>query len=123
MAAIETLENEPDWVACWQAQAAPDAGLLLVFKQSPICPTSHTAEAEFRGCASSLGHPKGLTLKIVDVVHRRPISRRIAEDTGVRHESPQALLIGANQKVLWHASHYQINEDSLRAALAAAGGA
>lgn len=123
MAAIETLENEPDWVACWQAQAAPGAGLLLVFKQSPICPTSHAAEAEFRDCAPSLAHPKGLCLKIVDVVRRRPISRRIAEDTGVRHESPQALLIGPNQKVLWYGSHYQINADSLRAALAAAGGA
>ncbi len=57
----------------------------------------------------------------VDVIDRREVSRKIAEDTGVKHESPQALLLGPGQEVLWHASHATIHGRSLAEAAKRAG--
>ncbi|HYF50201.1 MAG TPA: bacillithiol system redox-active protein YtxJ [Planctomycetota bacterium] len=116
---IKPLSDMKDWELMWDEQQSEDSGALLVFKLSPICPTSHAAEAEFRRFAESLPDSKDLKLVSVDVIGQRPISQRIARDTGVRHESPQALLI-SRRNVRWHASHGGITEDSLTAALASA---
>jgi bacillithiol system protein YtxJ len=43
----------------------------------------------------------------LDLLEHRNISNAIAQDTGVEHESPQAILI-ENGKVLKHASHMSI---------------
>jgi bacillithiol system protein YtxJ len=44
------------------------------------------------------------------------LSNAIAERFGVRHETPQALLI-KDGRVVWHASHWSITSDSLTEAL------
>jgi transposase InsO family protein len=46
----------------------------------------------------------------------RTLSRRIADRTGVRHESPQAILVERGRAV-WNASHGAITRESLAAAL------
>lgn len=50
------------------------------------------------------------------MIAQRPISRWIADHTGVRHESPQALLFRDGQ-VVWNASHHRISERSLERAV------
>ena len=120
MSEIKDLNDMADWEAMWDEQKAEDAGGLLVFKRSPVCPTSFTAEERFRKFVSSLPESKDLRIVSVDVIAARPISRRIAELTGIKHESPQALLISRGQNVRWHASHLDITEDSLAEALLAA---
>lgn len=111
---VTTLEA---WAELWDAQEGAEAGRLLIFKKSPICPVSHMAERSFREWLKSSAPAGDLSVVEVDVVNSRPVSQRIAADTGVRHESPQALLIGPERRVLWSDSHSGVNLESLSAAV------
>ena len=53
---------------------------------------------------------------LVVVQHSREISNEVAEKTGVRHESPQAVII-KDSKVVYHASHYDITADEIEQTL------
>jgi len=74
---------------------------LLLFKHSRTCPISHTAHAQLE--AFRRAHPDA-AVRVVVVQEERPLSQAIAAATGVRHESPQALLLHRGA-VRWHASH------------------
>ena len=117
MAIINDLTSIQAWIDLWSGQARDDASARLVFKASHRCPISRAAESEFEAFAASLPEKQDRLLYRVNVVNNRQISQQIAEDTGIRHESPQAILIGPQQTVLWHASHHAITEQSLSAAL------
>lgn len=52
----------------------------------------------------------------IDVVKQRGLSNFVAEMSGVRHESPQALLIH-NGDVVWHDSHGGVRSPSIEKAL------
>ena len=52
---------------------------------------------------------------MIEIQRARPVSIALAERTGVRHESPQALLL-RDARVVWHASHYQIHLTALEKA-------
>ena len=86
---------------------------FLLFKHSRTCPTSAFAFAEYK---QFLEKDPGVSTAWLDVVARRPLSQGVAADTGVRHESPQALLFHRGQ-VVWHASHGAITVSSLGQAL------
>ncbi len=113
MATIGTLGTLEEWQTLWEAQKAAGAGALLIFKRSPVCPTSHFVEGVFQRYIEKLPEATALKIFSVDVIGARPVSQKIAADTGVRHESPQALLIRAGQKVAWHASHGAVDEEAL----------
>ena len=113
MAKIQLVEDMKEWQWLWDAAGTKEAAALLVFKRSPICPTSHFVEGIFNRFIAKLRESENLRIISVDVISARPISQRIAADTGVRHQSPQALLICAGQKVVWNASHGDINEETL----------
>jgi bacillithiol system protein YtxJ len=49
----------------------------------------------------------------VDVISSKSLSRRIAKDLKIAHESPQLLWLDKEMKVKIHASHYDINEELL----------
>lgn len=88
------------------------SGALLLFKHSPICPVSARAKRELeRFLAARPDVPSAL----VDVLAARPLSALVAERTGVRHESPQALLL-VDGECVWHASHGAITSTALAAA-------
>lgn len=93
-------------------EAAFRAPHFLLFKHSQICPVSARAFAEYRAFSSA--HPDVPTAW-VDVIASRELSLSVAERTGVRHESPQALVL-ATGAPLWDASHGAITEASLGAA-------
>jgi bacillithiol system protein YtxJ len=56
----------------------------------------------------------------VRVIEERPVSLALAERVGVKHESPQAILI-RDGRPLWHASHGAITAGALAAAVQRAG--
>ncbi|MEC7723899.1 MAG: bacillithiol system redox-active protein YtxJ [Planctomycetota bacterium] len=87
---------------------------VLLFKHSPICPISATARAEYK--LFQLDHPDAPTV-FVDVVASQPLARAVAERSGVRHESPQAILFEAGEAT-WDASHSAITSAALAAAWA-----
>jgi bacillithiol system protein YtxJ len=86
---------------------------VLIFKHSTQCSISTHVYEEFAGFAEEV---HDLLCAAVLVIENRKLSNAIAERLGVRHESPQALLI-KNRKVIWHASHWSITSDSLHNAL------
>ncbi len=82
----------------------------LLMKFSPICPTSHQIKFEFEKVAAELVEKADLYQ--IDVVAERGLTRKISGEVKVRHESPQALLL-YKEKVVWHASHYDVRGDRL----------
>ena len=88
--------------------------LFLLFKHSRACPTSAFAFAEYRAFVEA---QEDVPTAWLDVIARRPLSLAVADETGVRHESPQALLFREG-KVVWDASHGAITSSSLAEAVA-----
>lgn len=94
------------------AIAASEQLPVFIYKHSPICGLSDSAILQmeaFRKDAAS-----GFRFYQVDVVGSRRASQRIEALLGVRHESPQALLIWKSGCV-WHGSHRAVHADRLRA--------
>ena len=56
---------------------------------------------------------------LIVVQHARPVSNAVVERFGVRHESPQALLL-RDGRVVWHASHWRDHRAGLEDAITAA---
>ncbi len=83
---------------------------FLLFKHSLVCPVSARAYREYGTFLEDA--PSTLQTGWIDVIGARPLSLAVAAETGVRHESPQALLLSAGQ-VRWHASHGAITRTSL----------
>ena len=88
---------------------------VLIFKHSNACPISSRAHDEvqrFVGDADG----GGFGFAMVVVQEARPLSQAIEEQLGVRHESPQALVL-RDGKVVWNASHWNVTGDALKKAL------
>jgi bacillithiol system protein YtxJ len=83
--------------------------LAVVYKHSPICPTSGMAYEEIRSLRRMHGD---VPVYLVDVVHSRPLSRYISERAGIAHASPQAIILRAGVPA-WHGSHYDLRADEM----------
>jgi monothiol bacilliredoxin len=83
--------------------------LAVVYKHSPICPTSGIAYEEM--CSLRRTH-QDVPVYLIDVIHCRPLSRRIAERVGVVHASPQAIILRAGVPA-WHGSHFDLRAEIL----------
>lgn len=79
--------------------AAP--GPAVLFKHSRTCPVSHAAHTQVD--AFRRAHPE-IPVRTVVVQAERPLSDAVARMSGVRHESPQALVVRGGA-VHWHGSH------------------
>ena len=93
---------------------------VFVLKHSLICPVSHAADREYARFVENAD--EGAEYHRIEIQNARPVSNAVAERTGVRHESPQALLF-VDGEVVWHASHGSITQASLERALREARGA
>ena len=114
MAKIQLLTDVAEWQALWERARAEGSERFLIFKLSPICPTSHFVERIFNNFVAALPENPNLHIYSVDVIGARPVSQRIAADTKIPHESPQALLIKGGQRIAWHASHGDVDSDALK---------
>ena len=99
------------------AIAASRDGVRVVYKHSPVCDRSAAALDEVGAFLEGAG--AGMPVHIVDVLSARPASQWIEAVTGVRHESPQALVF-ADERVVWHASHRAVTARALTEAVHAA---
>lgn len=84
----------------------------LIFKHSPTCGISRAASIEVSMFAEAR---PDVRIVLVDVRSERAVSQRIAADLGVTHESPQVLLV-ADGRALWHASHGNVTLERISAA-------
>jgi bacillithiol system protein YtxJ len=83
--------------------------LAVVYKHSPICPTSGIAYEEIR---SFRRLHRDVPVYLIDVVHSRPLSRTIADRVGIVHASPQAIILQAGVPA-WHGSHFDLRADTM----------
>lgn len=83
---------------------------VLLLKHSTACPISGAAFKEFNVYTRKPKRP--LVCALVKVIESRPVSNEIEAKLGVKHESPQALLV-RNGEVLWHASHWDITYERM----------
>jgi len=97
---------------------------VLVFKHSHTCGVSwealeeivaHLNERESK--TSTRRTQSAAQYAMVTVQTHRAVSNAIAQKLGVRHETPQALLI-RDGRVVWSASHFRVTaaavEDAIR---------
>ena len=87
---------------------------VLLFKHSTQCSRSAGVIEDFT--AFERKHPNFRCFLNL-VIEHRSVSDEIEDRFGIRHESPQAILV-FNEKPTWHASHWKISEDSIEAAVA-----
>jgi bacillithiol system protein YtxJ len=82
---------------------------VVIFKHSNACPISSGAYQTMMGVS--------IPVSIVVVQQARAISNEIEKRTGVRHESPQVIIL-RNGQAVWSASHWDIDsrnvEDAVR---------
>ncbi|BBI34568.1 bacillithiol system redox-active protein YtxJ [Cohnella abietis] len=79
---------------------------LLVFKHSTSCSVSAGAHEEFMHYIKD-AQTAPVEFAIVHVIEDRPVSNAIAEQLGIKHASPQAILVKDGQPV-WDTSHWHI---------------
>jgi len=83
---------------------------FLLFKISMTCFSSLTAKKELHALETTL------PIYVVIVQMDRAVSNVIASDLGVKHETPQ-LLILTNGKAVWQATHYHIKNPVINDAI------
>ncbi|HEX6314184.1 MAG TPA: bacillithiol system redox-active protein YtxJ [Gemmatimonadaceae bacterium] len=92
---------------------------LLLFKHSYTCGISAEALDELVDhlnadvLAAGMPEPQ---YAMVTVQTDREISNAVSRKLGVRHETPQALLV-RDGRVIWSASHFRVTADALKKAL------
>lgn len=72
---------------------------VVLFKHSLTCPISTGVYHEIANADADIN--------IIVMQHARSVSTALAEKTGIRHESPQAIII-KDGKPVYHASHYDV---------------
>ncbi len=98
----------PDLTALEQLFAGSGTAPVVLFQHDPFCPTSARAHREMTQLAG--------TVYLVNVARQHDLVHHIAERTGIRHESPQVLVLREGHAV-WSASHGRITADAVARAL------
>lgn len=81
---------------------------VVLFLDAPSCPIGRFAHGEME----QLGEPA----EVINVERQRDLTAAVEGRTGVRHESPQVLLLRGGEAV-WVGSHWDITRGSVAAAL------
>lgn len=79
---------------------------VVLFKHSITCPISSGVYQEISKADAEIN--------LIVVQNSRNVSSEIAEKTGIRHESPQAIVL-KNEEVVYHASHYDVTAHEIEA--------
>lgn len=81
---------------------------VVLFKHSTTCPISSAAYQAL----SKYGGEVSLLI----VQQSRELSRDVESRTGVRHESPQAIVL-RNGQAVWNASHWKVRAEAVEQAV------
>lgn len=81
---------------------------LVIFKHSERCSVSRMAKRTFES-----EYESDVPVYLIHVIEERPISNKIAEITGINHQSPQLLII-KDGKCVYHASHDHISAQDIK---------
>ncbi|MEO9021313.1 MAG: bacillithiol system redox-active protein YtxJ [Ginsengibacter sp.] len=81
----------------------------VIFKHSTRCSTSSMVKNRLDKNEA----PDGINFYLLDLIKYRNISNKIAENFGIRHQSPQALIIN-NGKCVYNEDHSGITFEELK---------
>lgn len=87
---------------------------VLLLKHSTQCPISAHAWREVQNYIQQ--STDDVQVAMIKVIESRPISNQAAMELGIKHESPQILLL-SNKNVVWHTSHQAITQVNIIRAL------
>src|SRR5688572_4070338 len=107
MAEYKELHDAKEWEQVLEGSTEKP---VLLLKHSTTCPISANAHEQYQNYLKSTD--KNLDSYLVKVIEDRPVSNHIAEETNVKHESPQLFLI-RNKEVRWHTSHSNITVENI----------
>ena len=107
------IKSETDW----QKLKENKIGETLLFKYSPMCGVSFSVERKFDKWLDEISESENLNCAKVNVITSRALSREIAVELNVPHESPQVIWLNKEGAVKWHASHHNITEEELNSNL------
>ena len=81
---------------------------VVLFKHSTTCPISSAAYQQMEQMPDEVS--------LIVVQHARDLSREVEKRTGIRHESPQAIIL-RDGHAAWHASHWKVTADAVERAV------
>jgi bacillithiol system protein YtxJ len=84
---------------------------VVIFKHSLTCPISASAFGQMKNYEGEVA--------LVEVQRARGLSAEIENRLGVRHESPQVIVL-RNGQVVWDASHFKITSGAVADAVSKA---
>ena len=85
---------------------------VVVFKHSNSCPISSFAYREMQKFDGEVN--------LLEIQSARDVSGELAKITGVKHESPQVIVLH-NGKAVWNASHFDVRASAVAEALESLG--
>lgn len=81
---------------------------VVIFKHSLTCPISAAAYDQMERLEERVA--------LIEIQRSRDLSNEIEQRLGVRHESPQVIVL-RNGQVVWNASHFKITKDAVAKAV------
>jgi bacillithiol system protein YtxJ len=105
------LKELSDWEKLKEESRASGKPIFLA-KLSPICPVSHAAEKVVLDWVGQEQDQTFLAARI-DVIRARDLSRGIAKEIDVVHQSPQAIRLSPEGEPVWDADHFDITTEAL----------
>ncbi len=81
---------------------------VVLFKHSTTCPISSAAYKEMAGVQGDVS--------LIVVQSARQVSNEVAQLTGIRHESPQTIIL-RNGRAVWNVSHWRITRSAVEEAV------
>lgn len=81
---------------------------VVLFKHSLTCPISSAAYKEMSEVSADVS--------LIVVQSAREVSNKVASLTGIRHESPQAIILRKGRAV-WNVSHWRITRSAVEEAM------
>lgn len=112
MKSLKNIGKLEEWES--EKRNAFPSNEIVIFKYSPICSISSSVEEDFDSWYRDLPDAAKLNCIKIDVIDARPLSRHIAEELDVMHQSPQLIWLSGDKKVKWHDSHYSITASKLK---------
>lgn len=100
------LTSDSDWT---DARNHSENVPVIIFKHSSACTVSAQADAEMTELAREVDVP---IYKVV-VQNHRAVSNIIETELGIRHETPQTILLH-DQTPVFDTSHFNVTADTLR---------
>lgn len=94
-----------------------ELNMKIYFKHSDRCPISARAKRAMDSFLENNTEHSGIEFELIDVIANKARSDEIAGQLGIQHESPQIILSGDDNRVLWTAAHWKITEKAIKDAL------